>query len=362
MNQVTTFPGQSSIGESDSGETIRVRDPQTAEPRWYTAWAAPYLNDARDVVFIGLMIESAVALACGVAVWLSSAPLLLVAPVYLIGLALWALDRFTLMLHCTSHRPLFKPRYRAYNRLIPWVLGPVFGHTPNTYFAHHLGMHHREENLKDDLSATIAFRRDRLDHWLRYYLRFLLIGLPELSLYFARGKRYKMLTGILVGEGLYWAVVFGLAYVKPWHTLLVLVAPLLLIRTLMMMGNWGQHAFVCQEHPEDPYRASITCINTRYNRRCFNDGYHVLHHIQPRCHWTEHPREFEKSLSEYAKHDSIVFDGLDFFQVWVCLMFRRYSVLAKHFVQLPGAPVRSESEIIAFLKGRVQPLAAAPSA
>ena len=132
MNPVTTFPGQSSIGVSDSVETIRVRDPQTAEPRWYTAWAAPYLNDARDVVFIGLMMEASIALLCGIAVWLSSAPLLLVAPVYLVGLALWALDRFTLMLHCTSHRPLFKPRYRAFNRLIPWVLGPVFGHTPNT--------------------------------------------------------------------------------------------------------------------------------------------------------------------------------------------------------------------------------------
>jgi fatty acid desaturase len=362
MNPVTALPVPTHSTLGSDTDAIRVLDPQSAEPRWYTAWAARYLNDKRDVVFIGLMLESALAFACAVAVWSSSVPLLFVAPLYWALLLLWALDRFTLMLHCTSHRPLFKPRYRGFNRLIPWFLGPVFGHTPNTYFAHHLGMHHREENLKADLSATVFFRRDRFDHWLRYYLRFLFIGLFELSAYFARGKRFKMLSGILVGEGVYWALVLGLGLLKPVHTLVVLVVPMLLIRTLMMIGNWGQHAFVCQEHPEDPYRASITCINTRYNRRCFNDGYHVLHHLQPRCHWTEHPREFARNLSEYGKHDSIVFDGLDFFQVWVCLMFRRWSVLAAHFVQLPGAPRRSAAEVIAFLKQRVQPLASAPSA
>jgi hypothetical protein len=79
--------------------------------------------------------------------------------------------------------------------------------------------------------------------------------------------------------------------------------------------------------------------------------------VQPRCHWTEHPSEFAKALPQYAAHDSIVFDGLDFFQVWLCLMTRRYSVLAGHFVALPGAPARTRDEVIAFLKSRVQPLA-----
>jgi fatty acid desaturase len=356
MNPVSTLPVPLPSSLERHPASLRVVDPQSADGRWYTRWAAPYLNDSRDVVFIGLMLEATLAGVAAILLWLSSFPLLIVAPLYWAGLLVWVLDRFTLMLHCTSHRPLFKPRYRLFNRAIPWLLGPIFGHTPNTYFAHHLGMHHREENLKADLSATIRFRRDRFDHWLRYYLRFLFFGLFELSNYFARRKRYKMLSGVMVGEGVYWALVLGLAFFKPAHTLVVLVAPLILIRTLMMIGNWGQHAFVCQDHPEDPYRASITSINTRYNRRCFNDGYHVLHHLQPRCHWTEHPREFERNLPEYGKHDAIVFDGLDFFQVWACLMLRRWSLLAEHFVSLPGAPQRSPEEVIAFLKTRVQPL------
>jgi fatty acid desaturase len=136
-------------------------------------------------------------------------------------------------------------------------------------------------------------------------------------------------------------------------TLVVLLLPLLSVRILMMIGNWGQHAFVCQEQPENPYRNSITCINTRYNRRCFNDGYHIHHHVHARCHWSDYPAEFEANREEYGRHDAIVFDGVDFFQVWVLLMLGRWATLARRFVQLPGAPERSQVEIIDFLKSRV---------
>lgn len=360
---IHTFSSETAAGStlpSDSPARPEISDPQKAEGRWFTRWAAPYLNDARDVVFIGLMMESVLVGVVAALAWFSSVPLWLLTPLYLLGLLWWALDRFTLMLHCTSHRPLFKARYRAFNKLIPWFFGPIFGHTPNTYFAHHMGMHHREENLEADLSATIYFKRDRLDHWLRYYLRFLFFGLFELGLYFARRKRFKMLGNIVVGEAVYWTLVAILAWFRPAQTLVVVVGPMIFIRTLMMMGNWGQHAFVSQDHPEDPYQASITCINTRYNRRCFNDGYHVLHHIKASCHWTEHPGEFKKDIRNYGKHDSIVFDGLDFFQVWACLMLRRWSILAAHFVSLPEAPRRTQAEVIEFLKSRVQPLERRP--
>jgi len=157
--------------------TFGIRDPLSPPTPSYSRWAAPLLNDARDVAFIGLMLECAVASALGVALWCSHLPMLFAAPVYWALLLAWVVDRFTLMLHCTSHRPLFRPKYRLLNHVIPWLLGPFFGHTPNTYFAHHIAMHHREENLAEDLSATISFRRDSFTDWLRYYTRFMFLGL-----------------------------------------------------------------------------------------------------------------------------------------------------------------------------------------
>jgi len=62
------------------------------------------------------------------------------------------------------------------NHYIPAILGPFLRQSPFTYFGHHLGMHHPENNLREDLSSTMRFQRDRLDHWLRYFLRFFFLG------------------------------------------------------------------------------------------------------------------------------------------------------------------------------------------
>jgi fatty acid desaturase len=150
-----------------------------------------------------------------------------------------------------------------------------------------------------------------------------------------------------------------LLVVNPAATFVVFLLPLLVMRTMMMAGNWAQHAFLSQEQPENPLGASITCVGTRYNRRCFNDGYHAVHHVVPRCHWTEHPAEFERNIAEYARNDAVVLEGVDFFQVWFLLMTGNWARLARAFVRLPGAPARTDAEVVAFLRGRVGPFALA---
>jgi fatty acid desaturase len=349
---------QSPLGGREETHQM-ISDPRQAARPWYARWATPLLNDPRDVAFVALMMQCGAFAAAGVALFFAGPLFWYLVPLYWAVFVAGLLDRFTLMLHCTSHRQLFRPRYSFLNRIIPWVLGPFLGQSPETYFAHHMGMHHVEENLPGDLSSTMRFQRDRLGHWLRYYARFMFLGVYDLGRYFARHDRPRLLRRILAGEGVFWAATIALLFVNPRATLAVLLGPLLLMRTLMMMGNWAQHAFVCSEQPGNPYRASITCLNTRYNRRSFNDGYHVLHHLQPRCHWTEHPAEYERDLAEYGRQDAIVLEGIDFFQVWVLLMAKRWKRLARAFVRLPGAPERSEAEVIAFLQGRVRPFVAA---
>jgi fatty acid desaturase len=276
------------------------------------------------------------------------------APLYWMLLLAGLLDRFTLMLHCTAHRPLFRAKYRALNLIIPCLLAPFFGQTPHTYFAHHLGMHHREENLRGDLSSTMRFQRDSFVAWSRYWARLLSFGAVELVRYMAQHGQHRLLRRVVAGETAYWSLFVLLLYLRPDATLVVLVVPLLLIRTLMMIGNWGQHAFIDLDRPENPYAASVTCINSRYNRRCFNDGYHIGHHLHARAHWTEYPAELELNLQECGRQDAIVFEGLDFFQVWLLLMTGRWSRLARAFVQLPGARPRDQAEIIRLLQERVR--------
>jgi len=335
---------------------MRLDDIRAVPPTWYGSWASRLVNDPRDTVFIGLMGQCAALSLLGVGLFFVGPAVWWVAPIYWGALALGLLDRFTLMLHCTSHRPLFRPEHRWKNEIIPWVLAPFFGQTPKTYFAHHMGMHHREENLEADLSSTMRFQRDRFSHWLRYYARFLFLCMFDLTRYFGERGRDRLRRDVIVGEGGYALVMAGLLLVNPAATVVVFLVPLLLIRTLMMIGNWGQHAFIAREHPDDPHLASITCINSRYNRRCFNDGYHIGHHVAARTHWTEYPVELEANVAEYARKDAIVFEGIDFFIVWVLLMTGSWRRLARAYVRLPGAPERTEDEIIALLKERVRPI------
>jgi hypothetical protein len=331
-----------------------IADPRSAPVPFYVRWAKPLLNDPRDAAFVDLMLQCLVLVAAGIALFCVQRFSIWFALVYWAAcFGLW-IDRFTLMLHCTSHRPLFKTQYRALNQIIPWVIGPFFGQTPNTYFAHHLGMHHAEENLQDDLSTTMYFQRDSFRHWLRYWGRFMTIGPFELTVYMYRRNRKRLFYRILLGEGFYWSSLALLLWWKPEAALTVLVVPLVAIRTLMMAGNWAQHAFIAPNGPDNAYTASITCINSRYNRRCFNDGYHIGHHLKARAHWTEYPVQFERELDAYAAEGAIVFENTDFFMVWVMLMTGSWSALARAYVQLPGAPQRSPEEVIALLKERVR--------
>ncbi|MBK8338632.1 MAG: fatty acid desaturase [Flavobacteriales bacterium] len=262
---------------------------------------------------------------------------------------------FGLMLHCTSHRPLFKKEYEYLNHYIPWVLAPFFGHSPETYFAHHIGMHHAENNLEDDDSTTMPYRRDSVLGFAHYFGRFLFAGIYHLAAYFFMKKRKRLMYRSVRGELLFIALCTALCFVDWAATVVVFIIPFVLFRLISMMGNWAQHAFLKAEDPANSYWNSITCINTRYNHKCWNDGYHISHHIKAGMHYTEHPGFFKKTLADYIKHDAIVFDGIHFLHVFAWLMMKRYDLLARHYVNLSGR-YRNDQEVAAMLRSRTVPI------
>ena len=91
-----------------------------------------------------------------------------------------------------------------------------------------------------------------------------------------------------------------MCFVNLKATLLVFIVPLLFARLVMMLGNWTQHSFIDADDPENLYTSSINCINTVYNKTCWNDGYHIIHHLRPGMHYTEMPAEFLKRKDEFA--------------------------------------------------------------
>lgn len=317
--------------------------------------ALKYIRDERDLPFIYLSLKimfgvipvAIILFIPGWFTWWLAIPYLVVVAGMLNG-------PYTLMLHNISHRKFFKKEHDKWNNFIPWVLGPFFGQAPEAYFAHHIGMHHLENNLPPDLSATILYQRDSLFGFLRYFLDFFIVGFFRLINYFKKREKWWFVKWLITGEVSFILLCIVTAIFNFQAALVVFIIPFIVIRFGMMAGNWGQHAFVDSDDAANNYKNSITCINAKYNHTCFNDGYHIGHHIRPNRHWTDMSTDFQQNLDKYAANEAVVFKELDFFIVWFHLMTKNYKALANKFVDLGNRFNGNQEEIIRFLKSRTK--------
>jgi hypothetical protein len=316
-----------------------------------------FIRDKRDLPFINLSLRiTLVLLPLGILLYVpfvSGWVWWVLALSYLLLNTFYFKGPFGLMLHCTCHRKLFKKQYEWANNYLPWIVGPFFGQTPETYFSHHIGMHHPENNLPADRSCTMFYQRDSLRSFLSYFLNFFFAGILQLSSYFLQKDRIKMLRNTIGGELAFLCMCLLLSLWNWQATLVVFILPFLISRLIMMMGNWTQHAFIDPADPGNPYKNSITCINIKYNHKCWNDGYHISNHIKPTLHWTEHPEEFIRNKASYIDNRAVVFEGLDFLKVFYYLMLKRYDLLANNFVDMNGA-YQSSEEVMQLLRARTK--------
>jgi fatty acid desaturase len=315
------------------------------------------MNDKRDLPFIYLLttihltvLPMAIILFTpllkGWWWWLAAIPYFYVSQFYFKG-------RFGLMFHCLCHRKCFKQPYQWLHGYITWIICPLFGHAPEGYFSHHMGMHHIENNMEDDTSSTMAYQRDSLKSFLAYFFTFLFVGVRNTILYLYDRKRKKLYMRFTFGEYVFLAFCIVMCFVNLKATLLVFIVPLLFARLVMMLGNWTQHSFIDGTNPDNLYTSSINCINTKYNNICWNDGYHIIHHLRPGLHYTEMPGEFLKRKDEFAANKAIVFDGIHYLHIFIFLLTKRYDRLADKLVNINNM-FASKEEAILLMKERTR--------
>ncbi|MCB9679496.1 MAG: fatty acid desaturase [Alphaproteobacteria bacterium] len=313
----------------------------------------PFMRDERDLIFINvaaLMTVTVLPMAIGM-FFLPPWVIGLVALPYLGFVFLGFGGRYGLMLHATGHRPIFKREYMWMQSYIPF-LGFFLGHTPTSFDAHHMWMHHAENNMLGDGSSTLPYVRDRFTHFLHYWARFFFFGYVHVPRYMLLRGRTRILKRFVAGELAWLAVALVALYLNWAAALVVLVIPLLMIRWLMMAGNWAQHAFIDMTDPDNGFKNSTCLTNTNYNHKCYNDGYHIVHHNKPGMHWTEMAKAFEDNVQDYIDADSLVFDGLmDNQQIWFLLMTRNYDKLARHMRNFHN---RTHEQKVEYLKTRVR--------
>ncbi len=321
---------------------------------WYEKFWFKYMSDKRDFPFI-LLLTRIHIFVLPVAIILYTHLLqgwywwLLYIPYFYVSQMMFK-GPFGLMLHCISHRKLFKKEYTWMYHWTIWVICPFFGHTPETYFVHHMAMHHVENNMPEDRSSTLAFQRDSLRGFFAYYLRFFLMGFTDTFMYMFDRKRKRFYTRLTWGELMFYVMLIGLSFVNFHATLFIFIIPFVFARFVMMLGNWTQHAFVDLNDPEDN---TINCINTPYNHKCWNDGYHAIHHVRPAMHYTDIPGEFLRLQDEMAKKKILVFDGVHYLHIFIWLMTKNYDKLADNLVNINNT-FTSKEEAIAVMKARTK--------
>jgi fatty acid desaturase len=334
-----------------------ITDPvyiQKEKFNWYEKFWLRYMNDKRDLPFIYLLTSIHI-LVIPVAVilytplltswywWLAYIPYFYLSQLFFKG-------RFGLMLHCIVHRKLFKKGYTWLHNYIIWFVCPFFGHTPETYFVHHMAMHHVENNMPEDTSSTLAYQRDKFSHFILYYLNFFFLGFKQTFLYLFSKKKKQMYLRITYGEFSFLIFSVAMCFVNLQATVLIFIIPYIFARMVMMLGNWAQHAFVDIKDPEEN---TINCINTKYNHTCWNDGYHAVHHLRPALHYTDLPAEFMKNLDMFAKKKILIFDGIHYLHIFIWLMLKRYDKLADNVVNVNNM-FSSRAEVIEVMKDRTR--------
>ncbi|ANI88615.1 fatty acid desaturase [Arachidicoccus ginsenosidimutans] len=335
-----------------------LTDPVGLKPPYYI-WLDKFflrlIRDERDLPFIYFTLS--------IILFLIPYAVLLFSHLF-VGLNWWAaaifymiinaasfIGRFSLMFHCAAHRTLFKKQYNYLNYILPYFIAPFFGHMADTYYSHHIGMHHAENNLEDDESSTMSYQRDSLKSFLLYLSRFIVRGLYDLASYLKKKNRKKLMYSAIRGEIMFIIMCIVLSCFNWRATFCVFIFPYFFYRLIAMLGNWAQHAFIDPAEPGNGYKNSMNCINSKYNWICWNDGYHISHHLKPTMHWTEHPAYFQKTIDKYVENNAVVFSKIDIMMVAVLLLAKRYDLLAKNFVNI-GNRFSSEEAVIAFLKER----------
>ena len=337
--------------------TPKTTDPLSAPTEARTLFeraVVGLLKDPRDLIFLrNMAIISALVLPLATLVFLSPPWVVGIMAVPYIGFVfLFFGGRFGLMLHANGHRPIFKREYQWLGYYVPFVLGPFLGHTPTSFAAHHMQMHHAENNTETDNSTTATYRRDSFTHFLHYFARFFFFGHVHLIRYLWLRSKTKTLRSFVLGE-IAWFALAGVALAINWAAaLVVFIVPMLMMRWLMMAGNWGQHAFVDADEPGNSWTNSTNLTNTSYNHKAYNDGYHIVHHLRPGLHWSEMAAYYHDNVEQFKEADALVFDGIQDNQaVWFLLMSGNYDKLARHVVNFHD---RSHDELVDWLKSKVQ--------
>ncbi len=247
-----------------------------------------------------------------------------------VALICWLSWINAIITHNVVHVPLW--RSAALNKITRAVLSLTYGFPVNEYVPGHNLSHHRHVQQRRDVMRTTKVR-------LRWNLANILTFFPAVAFdvmranaryaRFAKGARRDWYSERNLQLLLTWGVKIALLIVDWKKALLLVFVPHLGAAWGVTTVNYLWHDGCDVEHP---YNHSRNFVGRLFNWFHFNNGFHGIHHMQPRLHWSLlperhaelvaphiHPSLEQKSLILYVLRVSffewrrVRYDGAPFF-------------------------------------------------
>jgi hypothetical protein len=266
-------------------------------------------------------------------------------------------EGFVLGIHYSSHKRIFAARFAFLDHWVHTVLSPLIGFPSNAYLAHHVLMHHKEDNaLWYDASSTMPFQRDSWFHLLLYIVRYIALIQFELPVALMLRGRYRATGVMLAGYGTWFAVTWYGMKVMPFTAGYGLLVPFVFLSVAAMRGNNLQHIFVSPDEPDCDFKLCYDIVNDPSNCGKFLDSFHVEHHVSPATHWSDLPQKFIEFLPRHRDRDSFIFDSVHPDTVSWYVMTGQLERLADHYVHIGQKSGKDKATLVAEMRRRLKPI------
>lgn len=334
-------------------------------PPTLLAWTRQYLSDQRDAVMLHFMWNVMLTTVPGALLLFFGPPIFnswVFGLIYLVANYVLFLGRYLLTLHYSQHRRLFSQAKAGQfwgtlgNLILPVFYAPLFGVPSGMYFIHHVVMHHVENNVFPwDVSSTMPYQRDYFPHFLQYWSRYVFAIWFQLPYYAYKRGRYELVARSMFNMVTFMTLITVSYRYNPTAATWVFIVPFLVSSFAMMFGNWSQHIFVDPAEPNNSYRLAYITMNHPSNQMSYNDGYHILHHLNSHQHWSEFPSHFWKTYDRFPSNKALVFENTDVFYIGFSCFTGRLERLVPYVHQFPGHEQTPE-QIVALFRERLKPI------
>lgn len=332
--------------------------------RWPERWYAKQLKKPIDAYYVKAIIMNSVMMVPPVVALIWSGKINVFNVCYYI-VSLMVIARLHEELdHCDIHNNFFTVRHlgQKSGKRIVWLTGkylrlflnPVCSRIPHFYRAHHVYMHHVENNGVDDLQTTVF--RDRTS-FFDFCKHSLLLAVSnsfgiDLYLYFSKRKNDNERRSLVLGLATWLGMLGLIALYNPAASIVILVIHFLgAVPGAINTYIW--HGLVDLDDTENVYKNSVNSVMG--NDRLAVGSLHLRHHLKGGEHWTKQFAMSEEDKEICARNGAVLFHPFPPNFLLKALWTRRFELIADRMVRLEE-PGRTPEEAIALVQARTRPL------